>query len=394
MNLIFFDGPRRPYLLPLAFTRPVCDFRVGILTIREKWEKRLGQTSSTITQSYLADKYPLKKSNSSILINGTVCFSDKLLNEITALEVNQGLTSQGEIIALLLNENGLAQIVEGNFEHFKLTEVRSTFSKINNLWDIFSLNGEELNLDFDFITKGRKSAPISSTNTVMGAENIFLEEGASVECSILNGKTGKIYVANKAEILEGCIVRGPLALCEYSGLKMGAKIYGATTLGPHCKGGGEISNSVMFAYSNKGHDGFLGNSVIGEWVNMGADTNNSNLKNNYAQVKLWSYPEGRFRDTGLQFCGLIMADHAKCGINTMFNTGTVVGVAANVFGAGFPRNFIPDYSWGGPQGITEHSLNKAFETADAMMKRRGLELSATDKAILTEVFEQTRESRV
>jgi UDP-N-acetylglucosamine diphosphorylase/glucosamine-1-phosphate N-acetyltransferase len=393
MNLIFFDGPRRNHLLPLTYTRPVCDLRIGILTIREKWEKQLELNSSTITQDYLSQKHPLEKGKNNLLVNGSTCFSKSLLDEITALEINQGITKNGEIVALLLNEKGLAEIIDGNFESFKLKEARTSFNKINNLWDIFALNGAELELDFQFLTKGRKSAKAPENSTVLAPENVFIEEGAEVECAILNGKFGKIYLGKDSRVSEGAVIRGPFALCEHSEVKMAAKIYGPTTIGPHCKVGGEISNSILYAYSNKGHDGFLGNSVIGEWVNIGADTNNSNLKNNYAPVKLWSYPEGKFTDTGLQFCGLIMGDHAKCGINTMFNTGTVVGVAANVFGAGFPRNFIPDFSWGGPQGIVEHSLSKAYETAETMMARRKIELSDTEKAILKSVFDQTQSLR-
>ncbi|MGB1307109.1 MAG: glucose-1-phosphate thymidylyltransferase, partial [Flavobacteriales bacterium] len=216
---------------------------------------------------------------------------------------------------------------------------------------------------------------------------------AKVEHAILNASTGPIYVGKDAEIMEGSIVRGPLAMCENSVLKMGAKIYGATTLGPYCKVGGEVNNSVLLGYSNKGHDGFLGNSVLGEWCNLGADTNNSNLKNNYAEVKLWSYQSERFVNTGLQFCGLIMGDHSKCGINTMFNTGTVVGVSANVFGAGFPRNFVSSFSWGGSAGYMTYRLNKVFEVAEKVMQRRAIEFNQVEKDILTEVFELTKSYR-
>jgi len=393
MNLIFFDGPRRNHLLPLTYTRPVCDLRVGILTIREKWEKQLELKSSTITQDYLSQKFPLERGKNNLMINGGACFSKSLLDEITSLETNQGITRNGEIVALLLNENGLAELMKGHFNSFKLVEARTNFNLINNLWDLFQFNGSEIDLDFTLLTKGRKSALVSDNSTILAPENVFIEEGAEVECAILNGKFGKIYLGKGSRISEGAVVRGPFALGEQAEVKMAAKIYGSTTIGPYCKVGGEISNSILYAYSNKGHDGFLGNSVIGEWVNIGADTNNSNLKNNYAPVKLWNYPEEKFIDTGLQFCGLIMGDHAKCGINTMFNTGTVVGVAANVFGAGFPRNFIPDFSWGGAQGLVEHSLSKAFETAEIMMDRRKIKFSETDKSILKAIFNQTQSLR-
>jgi len=227
----------------------------------------------------------------------------------------------------------------------------------------------------------------------MGVEHIFVEEGAKVECAILNASTGPIYIGKDAEIMEGAIVRGPLALCEHAALKMGAKIYGPTTIGPHSKVGGEVNNSVIIGYSNKGHDGFLGNSVLGEWCNIGADSNNSNLKNNYAEVKLWNYPQERFVNTGLTFCGLIMGDHSKCGINTMFNTGTVVGVNANIFGSGFPRNFVASFSWGGAAGFTTYKTADAFEVAARVFDRRGMVFNETEQEILQHVFEITAKYR-
>jgi len=266
------------------------------------------------------------------------------------------------------------------------------FTHIDKLWKIFLNNERELNADFTILADGRTSQNISSSNTLIG-DQIFVEEGAEIEGAILNAKSGPIYVGKNAKILEGAMIRNGLALCESSVIKMGAKIYGATTVGPHSKVGGEVSNSVLFGYSNKGHDGYLGNAVIGEWCNLGADTNNSNLKNNYDPVKLWNYKRGGFERTGETFCGLIMGDHSKCGINTMFNTGTVVGVSANIFGAGFPRNFIPSFSWGGPQGYSVYQLNKAFKTAEIVYERRGLNLNEVEQGILEEVFRRTEQFR-
>ena len=243
------------------------------------------------------------------------------------------------------------------------------------------------------ITKNRKSQPIPAGVNTVNQENIFLEEGAKLTFCTLNASTGPIYIGKDAEIMEGCIVRGALAMCDNSVLKLGAKIYGATTIGPHSKVGGEVNNSVLMGYSNKGHDGFLGNSVLGEWCNLGADTNNSNLKNNYAEVRLWDYNTGRFAKTGLQFCGLMMGDHSKCGINTMFNTGTVVGVSANIFGSGFPRNFIPSFSWGGASGFTVYKTNKVFEVANEVMKRRKISFDDIEKRILENVYELTKQYR-
>src|SRR5690606_24924204 len=247
--------------------------------------------------------------------------------------------------------------------------------------------------DFELLTDGRRSQPIPATNNIINGQNIFIEEGAKLEFVTLNASFGPIYIGKDAEIMEGSIIRGPFALCEHATVKLGAKIYGPTTVGPHSKVGGEVNNSVIFGYSNKGHDGFMGNSVLGEWCNLGADTNNSNLKNNYAEVRLWDYNTESFARTGLQFCGLMMGDHSKCGINTMFNTGTVVGVSANIFGSGFPRNFIPSYSWGGAAGMTTFKTDKAFEVAREVMKRRNLEFTEQDEKIMEHVFEITAKYR-
>ena len=243
------------------------------------------------------------------------------------------------------------------------------------------------------LTKGRVSQKLSSTNCTLG-DDIFVEEGVVAECSTFNTLQGPIYLGKNSQVWEGSNIRGSFALCAYSQVKMGAKIYGMTTIGPYSRVGGEINNSVILGYSSKGHDGYLGNSVVGEWCNMGADSNTSNLKNNYAEVRLWDYNKMYFRETGLQFCGLIMSDHAKCGINTMFNTGTVVGVGANVFGPGFHRNFVPDFAWGGGHDFKPYILDKLFETAEKVFERRDMVFNEIEKKILTRVFELTENSRV
>jgi len=289
----------------------------------------------------------------------------------------------------LIDDNVLTEL-----EGIDVSNDVDVIRRIIRPYHIFSLNEVEIQSDFDLLTEGRKSIPLSDTNTIINSEKIFIEEGASVECAILNAKTGPIYVGKDAVIMEGSAIRGPLAMCEGAVLKMGSKIYGATTLGPYSKVGGEVSNSVLIGYSNKGHEGFLGNSVIGEWCNIGADTNISNLKNNYDEVKLWSYDEQRFLKTGLQFCGLIMGDHSKTGINTMFNTGTVVGINANIFGSGYPRNYVPSYAWGGAQGFKTYLLKKALETAEKVMARRNLTLTEEDKKILEHVFLNTSKYRI
>ena len=389
MNHILFDGTVRNALLPFTFTRPVADIRIGILTIREKWERYLGSTTTTITEDYLSGKFPMVEMEENILINASFLPNRELVDRVKGLKENEAIFFGEEVMAFYTKETQ----EEVDFSAYDSIEFNGNVLRIENTWDIFSKNGEALQADFDLITEGRKSKPISKTNTVFNPKNIFLEEGAKVECGILNANEGPIYIGKDAEVMEGSTIRGGFALCEHSIVKMGAKIYGPTTIGPHSRVGGEVNNVVLFAYSNKGHDGFLGNSVLGEWCNVGADTNNSNLKNNYDEVRLWSYETERFAKTGLQFCGLMMGDHSKCGINTMFNTGTVVGVSANIFGSGFPRNFIPSFSWGGASGFTTYLPNKAFETAKIMMARRNVLFDEKEAAMLTHVFEETKKWR-
>jgi len=390
MNYLLFDDQNRSNLLPLAYTKPIAEFRIGILTISEKWAKRMPKDSvfgGYITEDYLQTKYPANIQNDQLWINASICPNDDLIKDILALELNESLFDEAENIIAFRS---------GDFKESIDCEKSYTdvaFTHILNLWDIFSANGEEIRADFNLITSGRVSEKANATNTILGDHNLFIEEGASVSCAIINAELGPVYIGKNAVVMEGSIIQGPFALCESSHTKLGAKIYGPTTVGPHSKVGGELNNVVIFGYSNKGHDGFLGNSVLGEWCNVGADSNNSNLKNNYAEVKLWNYETGRFKLTGLQFCGLIMGDHSKCGINTMFNTGTVVGVSANIFGAGFPRNFIPSFSWGGPQGQSTYLTKKAFEVAEKVMERRSVEFDETEKAILTKVFELSEQYR-
>ena len=361
-NVILFDSDARENLLPLTYTRPVAKLRLGILTISEKWKKWLNAEVSYITQDYLTKKYPIKISEDNFVINGSVLPSDWLFRLVEQLEFNEALLQNGELIAARLNESQFEHLIhDEEIEELQGFDVEETpFIKISNLYDLFTKNDQAIREDFKLLTKGRESQAISDTNKIIGAENIFIEEGASVECAILNADEGPIYIGKNARVMEGVMIRGPFALCDHSTVKMGAKVYGATTVGPHSKIGGEVSNSILTGYSNKSHDGYLGNSVLGEWCNIGADSNTSNLKNNYAEVKLWNYESERFLPTGQQFCGLFLADHSKCGINTMFNTGTVVGVSANIFGSGFPRNFIPSFSWGGCKWLFDLHGAKSF----------------------------------
>ncbi|MGK0252649.1 MAG: UDP-N-acetylglucosamine diphosphorylase/glucosamine-1-phosphate N-acetyltransferase [Mariniflexile sp.] len=389
MNYILFDGPSRNNLLPFTFTRPVADIRVGILTIREKWETFLDSTTTTVTEDYLSDKYPMVEMNENIMINASYLPNLELVEMVNNLQENQAIFKDEDVIAFFSTDTQ----EEVDFDSYEALEFVDDVIKIETTWDIFSKNGEAIQEDFNLLTNGRRSQPIPSSNNVIAAENIFIEEGATVEFATLNASNGPIYIGKNSEIMEGSLIRGAFALCEGAIVKLGAKIYGATTIGPFCKIGGEVNNAVLFAYSNKGHDGFLGNSVLGEWCNLGADTNTSNLKNDYSAVRLWDYETEVFAKTGLQFCGLMMGDHSKCSINTMFNTGTVVGVSANIFGTGFPRNFVPSFTWGGSGGFTTFLTKKAFEVAEVVMSRRHIEFTKEDKAILEHVFEETKKYR-
>ena len=388
MNYILFDGPHRNALLPFTFTRPVADIRVGILTIREKWEKQLGSTTTSITEDYLSEKWPMVEMENNVMINASFLPNDILVAMIKNLEHNQAIFQEEEVVAFFAKEGE-----EVDFDSFEVIEFSNDCIKIENTWDIFQKNEVAIREDFELLTEDRFSQPIPKSVNVIAPENIFIEDGAKLEFVTLNASTGPIYIGKNAEIMEGSVIRGPFALCESGRVKLATKVYGATTVGPHSVIGGEVNNSVLFGYSNKGHDGFLGNAVLGEWCNIGADSNNSNLKNNYEEVKLWSYETENFAKTGLQFCGLMMGDHSKCGINTMFNTGTVVGVSTNIFGAGFPRNFVPSFSWGGASGFTTYLTKKAFETAKIVMARRNVEFSEEDAKILEHVFEETKKYR-
>ncbi|OXG04451.1 UDP-N-acetylglucosamine diphosphorylase/glucosamine-1-phosphate N-acetyltransferase [Flavobacterium araucananum] len=389
MNYILFDGPVRNALLPFTFTRPVADILIGIMTIRQKWEARLGSTITTITEDYLSEKFPMVELEENVMINAAYLPNDTLAEMVSNLTTNQAIFKGDDVIAFFTTENQ----EEVDFDSYEIIAYNEDTLTVEHTWDIFSKNDAAIREDFIYLTEDRKSQPIPKSVNVIAPENIFIEEGAKLEFVTLNASTGPIYIGKNTEIMEGSVIRGPFALCENAQVKLNAKVYGATTVGPGSRIGGEVKNSILFANSNKGHDGFLGDSVLGEWCNIGADSNNSNLKNNYEEVKLWSYETEGFAKTGLQFCGLMMGDHSKCGINTMFNTGTVVGVSANIFGSGFPRNFVPSFSWGGAAGFTTYVTKKAFETAKLVMGRRNIDFDETESAILEHIFEETKKWR-
>lgn len=388
-NIILFDAVEvRENLLPMTFTRPVADLRVGILTIREKWERVLDGSYSYLTVDYLQEKFPVNEAEENLFVAGNICPTTDLVAKIKMLNVGDVLiSSQGVIIAF---RGGLKDFSSRNFA--REIECYDDCLTIKMLYDIFMENHRGIVEDFALLTHGRASQSLSDTNTVIGNPvdangnpMIFIEEGAVVEGAMLNVKNGPIYVGRNAEVMEGSCLRGPIALCEHAVVNMGTRMYGATTLGPYCKVGGEVNNVVMMGYSNKAHDGFLGNAVIGEWCNIGGGSTASNLKNDYTEIKLWNYPAHRFLRTGLQFCGLIMGDHSKSGINCMFNTATVLGVGVNIHGAGFPRNFVASFSEGSASGFTDVPLTKFFDIARRMMARRGLTLSEIDMRIFESI---------
>ena len=384
IQLVFSDAQYWGDFLPLTFTRPVAELRIGILTFQERWKKLLEiEDIAFLTEDYLQEKFKKPESKESLLIVPNFLPTESVLEQIKKIKQGEALIYQNEVIAAKLNmrDFSLSQIT-------KMTDVDGELLFVKSPSDIFTYNQQFLDYDFELLTRNRKSQELSETNNFLGdKKDLFIEEGAEIEFATLNCKTGKIYVGKNAEIMEGAMIRGSLALCEGSKINMGAKVYGATTIGPYSKVGGEVNNIVIFGYSNKGHEGFIGNSVIGEWCNLGADTNSSNLKNNYANVKLWNYRHSKFVDTGLQFCGLIMGDHSKSAINTQFNTGTVVGVAANIFKTGFPPNLVKSFSWGGMNGDESYKLDKVFEVMERVMQRRKVDLTDVDKSIISHIYD-------
>lgn len=398
MNIILFDDPTiRQNLLPLTFTRPVAYVRVGILTLAEKWQQYTNTVVSTLATDYLQQKFQPHAGEHNCYINGAIVPNVAVVKQLQEIKFGESFWKDGTLLAYngnYVESNGIDELLE-HANGSRKREFEGEIQLIRDVWEIFLHNGQEIRHDFKLLTEGRQSQPINDKHTmVYGEENIFVEEGVKVRAAILNAEDGPIYLGKNAQVSEGAIIRGPFALGEGSQVSMGGKMRGDVSIGPFCKVGGEVAASVIFGYSNKGHEGYLGNSVLGEWCNIGADTNTSNLKNNYAEVKIWNYAKGGFKNTGQQFCGLIMGDHSKCGINTMFNTGTVVGVSANIFGAGFPRNFIPSFSWGGAAGFETFQMRKVAEVAEKVMSRRQKQFDEVERSIMNHIFSDTQQYRV
>ncbi|MDE6198350.1 MAG: glucose-1-phosphate thymidylyltransferase [Muribaculaceae bacterium] len=393
MNIILFDAPEvRENLLPLSFTRPIADFRVGITTIRSKWERILPGDYSYITAGYLSEKYTatVDAGDENLFVAGHVIpdYSPAFAESVATLGVGEALFCNGELVAF---RGSRASFDEGRHSSVKVWE--GSLTAIHFVYDVFLNNGDQIVKDYAMLDVA-DGQPLSASNTLIGdafdaagRPMLYIAPGATVEGAIINVKGGPVYIGPDAEVMEGCCLRGPVALCEHAVFNMGTKVYPATTVGPWSKMGGELNNAVIFGYSNKAHDGFLGNAVIGEWCNLGADCVASNLKNDYSKVRVWNYAQHRFQRTDLQFCGLIMGDHSKAGINTMFNTATVVGVGCNIHGSGFPRTFIPSFSEGGAAGFSDVQLSKFFDIAERVMARRHKELTEADRHIFESIFE-------
>ena len=379
MNILLFDGPERNHLLPFTFVRPVAHLRIGIDLLIDKWQAFLNSSCSVYTQTYLGNKFPATFETLNTFVNPSFIPTATLAAAILKLNENQAIHIQGQLIACVCSDNQPPRNLTG----FDLMEWEEELLHLKSTTDLFNLNEFVLQQDFMRLTHGRSSAKIATTNQVISPENIFIEEGATVEHAFLNASKGPIYIGKNVEIMEGSMLRGSSAFCQGAVVKMGAKIYGGTTIGPFSKVGGELSNVLILGYSNKGHDGFLGNSIIGEWCNLGADTNTSNLKNNYSDIKTYSYKEKREIQTDVQFMGLFMGDYSKSGINTMFNTATVIGVSCNIFGSGFPAKHIPSFSWVNAQAIEPFDLDKSIKAANNMMIRRDLRMDLPDQDIFT-----------
>jgi UDP-N-acetylglucosamine diphosphorylase/glucosamine-1-phosphate N-acetyltransferase len=383
MQIILFEDKHWSQFLPLVYTRPVGDLRIGIQKISDKYAGIFQCPVSHETRAELRLLFPPSEDKIALRINARLLPDPPVIAAIRNLLPGQSLKWNDVTLAV----NGLS------FEE-NIVQYSEEPQLLKQVTDLFSLNGKAMQFDFDFLVHGKKGEALHESNVLIGpADRLFIAPGAKVLASSINTLEGPVYIDRDAEVMEGSHIRGPFYLGEHSTLKMASKIYGPTTIGPHCKVGGEVSNSVILGYSNKAHDGFIGNSVLGEWCNLGADTNTSNLKNNYSRVRTWNYTHQRFEDTGLTFCGLLMADHSKCGINTMFNTGTVVGVSANIFGGSFPPKHIPSFTWGGSGGFEEYSLSKSLETASRVFDRRGIKMTPEMTQLLTEIFHHTAPQR-
>tara|TARA_B110000977_G_scaffold35783_3_gene47873 strand:- start:526 stop:1698 length:1173 start_codon:yes stop_codon:yes gene_type:complete len=373
VKYVLFDGIHHQKLKPLTLTRPVADLRVGIFTIQEKWSLVLSSKVGLRTKDYLRKKFSSQVGSAEIGISASLLPSNDFCKALDSIEENTIIMKNGKVLAIspLPEDN---HEIDSKLSNYRVVQYTGEIDSIEKPMDIFILNAAEIERDLNFIQKENTFKNNYGTGNLFIGDRIYIEDGAKINGASLNSSDGPIYISKSAEVMEGSNLRGPLAVMEDSVIKMGSKIYGPTTIGPSCKIGGELSNVVFQGFSNKAHDGFLGNSVVGHWCNFGADSNTSNLKNNYKEVKSWNYYTENFENTGTMYCGLIIGDHSKCGINTMFNTGTVVGSFVNIFGSGFQSKFIPSFSWAGEDTFETYKFDKAIELANIVMKRRGVKL--------------------
>lgn len=400
MNFILFDNQYKVAMQPLTFTRPQAALRCGILTIKEKWEYHLKLDAGYMTSPEMTVKFSCKLADDNLFISSSLLPSAELIEAVRQLQCDEALMHDNRMLAVRTGAENVSKVADEDESGFVKKVFDGDINYIEKIFQLLPLNKNEIINDFELITRGRKSQPLSETVSVVGARQkpdlinqIFIEEGAVVECAYLNPQDGPIYIGKNVTVMEGAMLRGPVALCESAQVSMGAKIHGGVTIGPWSKVGGEVSNSIITGYSNKVHDGYLGDSILGEWCNLGADTNTSNLKNDYAEVKLWDYQTERFKKTGLQFCGLVMGDYSRCAINTAFNSGTVVGVGSNLFGSGFPRNFVPSFVIGGPQGYKVNGLKAVEKVVVIAMGRRSVSFGEADRVLLEQVFNDTMKFR-
>lgn len=381
-SYILCDTESRHLLFPFILTRPVADCRAGILTIREKWEFALHQTTSTLTENYLSEKFPLEETGNNYFINGALIPNQYFLHSLHQLRKEESLFSGNTWLASRCDKVDSFRKQSG----FKKYEYKNPFLLIQYPWDFIRLNEQLLCEDFLLITKNRTSSPINLSNKTLNPENIFVEEGAELNDVTVNAVKGPVYIGKDAVIMEGSLIRGPVAMCEKSVLKMGTKIYGSTTIGPNSVVGGEIKNSIVFGFSNKAHDGYLGDAVIGEWCNLGAGTSCSNMKNNAGSVNIWNEKEKKFLEAGKK-CGVMMGDYSRTSINSVINTGTITGISCNIFNTGFPAKYIPSFSWVSNNKTETYVLEKALRDADAWMQMKGKRLDDKTEKILRKLFE-------
>ncbi len=391
-NLILFENETRTNLLPFTYTRPSCEIRLGILNIREKWEKAMNGTGSFITEDYLSDVYDITLADQNFLINGAALPTPELVNQILQLSVGEALVNNDELIAALLDLDQFNRLVDDDIEVFSSYDLSEsqTLLKVDHLWDLFRLLDWSIRWDFEKLTAGRSSEPLPKSNTLIGSKNwLFIEKGALVEGATFNTTAGPVYIGRNATVMEGASIRGPFSLGEKATVKMGAKIYGPTAAGPYTTLGGEIKNVLMLEHASKGHEGYLGNSVVGSWCNLGADTNCSNLKNNWTDVKIWDYGKKTLVPSGQLKAGLFLGDYSMTSINSMFNTGTVAGICCNIFGTGFPGKFIPSFSWGGPDAMETYRVDKALAAIERMKNIHKQPFTVEERVILLKVFEES-----